>query len=153
VGDLNSGGKSGAVKYKFTSLSEGEHNIRIKAWDVFNNFSETEVYFTVVNESDELYLRNIYNYPNPFSSSTTFTFQHNANNAIDVKIKIYTVAGRLIKEIDEYSVMDRFVRIDWDGRDEDGNSLANGTYLYKIVAQTTDGSFKKSALGKLSIIR
>jgi hypothetical protein len=153
VGDLNSGGKSGAVKYKFTSLSEGEHNIKIKAWDVFNNFSETEVYFTVVNESDELYLRNVYNYPNPFSSSTTFTFQHNANSAIDVKIKIYTVAGRLIKEIDEYSVMDRFVRIDWDGRDEDGNSLANGTYLYKVVAQTTDGSFKKSALGKLSIIR
>ncbi len=153
VGDLNSGGKSGAVKYKFTSLSEGEHNIKIKAWDVFNNFSETEVYFTVVSKNDELYLRNVYNYPNPFSSSTTFTFQHNVNSALDVKIKIYTVAGRLIKEIEEYSVMDRFVRIDWDGRDEDGNSLANGTYLYKIVAQTTDGSFKKSALGKLSIIR
>ena len=93
------------------------------------------------------------NYPNPFSESTYFTFQHNLNEPIDVKINIYTVYGRKIKEIDEYGITDKFVKIFWDGRDEDGDRLANGTYLYKLIIKNQNGDFSKSYLGKLAVMR
>lgn len=152
VGDLDAGGKSGKIDYKFTNTETGEHKIKIKAWDIFNNQSNTENNFSVVTSSG-LVVRDVYNYPNPFRSNTVFTFQHNVNSALNVKIKIYSVAGRLIKEIEKSDILDKFVKIDWDGRDEDGSSIANGTYLYKIIIKSTDGDYKNSVLGKLAVIR
>lgn len=152
LGDINAGGKSGKVEYKFNGLDLGEYKIEIKAWDVFNNFTTETAFFNVVS-GDNLVIRDVYNYPNPFSSNTTFTFQQNLNRLIDVKIKVYSVAGRLIKNIERFSLNDKFVAIDWDGRDEDGNLIANGTYLYKIIIKTTDGQYSESVLGKLAVIR
>lgn len=153
IGDLNSGGKSGVVRYKFTSKEPGDYKIKVKAWDVFNNLSTQEAYFSVVNSSTGVTIRDVYNYPNPFSSNTTFTFQHNIPSAINVKIKIYTIAGRLIKEIEDRDQLNKFVRIPWDGRDEDGNSISNGTYLYKLVVESADGQYKDNVLGKLAVIK
>ncbi|MEI7811739.1 MAG: type IX secretion system sortase PorU [Ignavibacteria bacterium] len=152
IGDLNAGGKSGAVKYKFSNMEAGDYRIRVKAWDVFNNNSEAEKGFTVVNTSG-LALNNLYNFPNPFKEKTTFTFQHNMNSPVNVKIKIYTVAGRNIKTIESSGVSDRFVKLDWDGRDQDGNMIANGTYLYKVIVKTTDDSYSHEVLGKLAVVR
>jgi flagellar hook assembly protein FlgD len=109
-------------------------------------------YFTVVN-SGEVVLKDVVNYPNPFSTNTTFIFQHNIVEPIDIKIKIYTVSGRLIKVIEEYSVIDKYVKIDWDGRDQDGSRIANGTYLYKVIVKSVDGQSSQSVLGKLAVYR
>ncbi len=152
TGDLNSGGKSGEINYKFNDLAEGEYQIQVKAWDVFNNFSTQTAYFSVVSGND-LVIRDVYNYPNPFASNTTFTFQQNLNRPLNIKIKIYTIAGRLIKEIKRDFVDEKFVKIGWDGRDEDGNMIANGTYLYKLIVQSSDGQYNKSVLGKLAVIK
>jgi hypothetical protein len=152
LGDPDAGGRSGEINYQLTSIEEGEHSLKINAWDIFNNPSTEETYFRVVS-GNELVISDIYNYPNPFSGSTTFTFQKNLNRDIDVRIKIYTVAGRLIQEIERRGVPEEFVKVDWDGRDGDGNRIGNGTYLYKIIIKTTDGSFNKSVLGKLAVIR
>jgi hypothetical protein len=150
VGDIDAGGKSGVANYKFSNVETGDHKIFIKAWDVFNNPSSAELYFTVVN-ADEAEIRDVVNYPNPFSGNTTFTFQHNLSGMINVRIKVYTIAGRLVKEIESNGIIDRFVRIDWDGRDEDGDELANGTYLYKVIIKSNDGEVNKSVLGKLAV--
>ncbi len=152
VGDLDAGGRSGQVNYNFINLGFGEYTLQVKAWDVFNNFSTETTYFTVVNDN-ELVIRDVYNYPNPFKSITHFTFNQNLTQPIDVKIKIYTIAGRLIKEIEEYNISDRFVTIGWDGRDADGSTIANGTYLYKLIVKTIDGQYSSSVLGKLAVIR
>ncbi len=151
TGELDAGGKIGEVNYKFNKLDNGDYSVLIKAWDVFNNFSNETSYFTVVND-DEMVIRDVYNYPNPFKSNTTFTFQLNLT-PVDVKIKVYTIAGRVIKEIESNNVTQRFVKIPWDGRDEDGDVIANGTYLYKIIVKTTDGSYSNSVLGKMAVIR
>ncbi len=152
TGDLDAGGKSGEVNYKFSNLDQGNYSLKVKAWDVFNNFSSQTVYFSVVS-GDDLEIRDVYNYPNPFSGNTTFTFQRNQVNDAEVRIKIYTVSGRLIREIENYHTTEKFVRIPWDGRDQDGNIIANGTYLYKIIVKNLDGNFTKSVLGKLAVIR
>ncbi len=152
IGDINAGGKSGKVEYKFNGLDLGDYKIDVKAWDVFNNFTTEAAYFNVVS-GDDLVIRDVYNYPNPFKANTSFTFQQNLSRTIDVKIKVYTVAGRLIKNIEQTGLNDKFVAIDWDGRDEDGNLLANGAYLYKLIVKTTDGQYSQSVLGKIAVIR
>ncbi|HMN50138.1 MAG TPA: type IX secretion system sortase PorU [Ignavibacteriaceae bacterium] len=150
-GDLDAGGKSGTIDYKFNNLGSGDYQLLVKAWDVFNNFSEENTFFSVV-EGNDLTIRNVYNYPNPFSGKTQFTFQQNLSKPVDVKIKVYTIAGRLIKEIEQLNLNEKFVVIDWDGRDADGDQLASGTYLYKIIVKSSDGEFQKSVLGKLAVI-
>jgi hypothetical protein len=152
TGDLDAGGKSGMINYKFSKLAQGNYKIEVKAWDVFNNASSELTYFKVV-EGDGLAIEEVYNYPNPLNDNTTFTFQHNINQQIEVKINIYTVSGRMIQQIENNMINDRFVKIFWDGRDKDGDKVANGTYLYKIVVKSSDGEFNKSVLGKLAVLR
>ncbi len=150
--DLNSGGKSGQINYPFNNIPPGDYKIEVKAWDVFNNFSSKISYFTVVS-GDNLSVSNVYNYPNPFSGNTTFTFQQNLNTPLDLKIKIYTIAGRLIREIERNDVEESYVLVPWDGRDQDGNIIANGTYFYKLIVKTSDGKYNTNVIGKLAVIR
>ncbi|MGE5411574.1 MAG: type IX secretion system sortase PorU, partial [Clostridiales bacterium] len=152
TGDLDSGGKSGVAVHQFTNLQAGDYRIRVKAWDVFNNSTESEKSFTV-SQTEGLVIKDVYNYPNPFKYQTTFTFQHNFSEPLDVKIKIYTIAGRMIKQIENPQVTDRFVKVFWDGKDQDGNMIANGTYLYKLIVRTISDSNSQEVLGKLAVIR
>jgi hypothetical protein len=153
TGDKDAGGRSGEVRYSFTDLQEGNYKILVKAWDVFNNFSSKTEYFTVVGSEDRD-LREVYNYPNPFRENTVFTFQQNFKTSVNVKIKIYSIAGRLIREIERFGISptETFVKVEWDGRDQDGDRVGNGTYLYKVIVNSMDGGHSRSALGKLAVV-
>jgi hypothetical protein len=144
--------QSGQVRYQFADLAEGRHSVAVKAWDIHNNSSLAETYFEVRSES-QLSIYNVFNFPNPFGRSTTFTFQRSSTDPIDIEVKIYTVTGRLIQTVESPSVVDRFVQIPWDGRDRDGSELANGVYLYKVIAKSLDRISTSEALGKLSVLR
>jgi hypothetical protein len=143
--------KSGEVRCLINDLNEGEYTLRVKAWDIQNNSSEAEIYFTI-SLVDDLRLLNVVNYPNPFSNSTTFTFQRIGTDPINVDVKIYSIAGRLIGKMTVQNIMDRSVRIPWDGRDNDGDVLANGIYLYKLIVRSLDGQRTSEAIGKLAVI-
>jgi hypothetical protein len=143
--------KSGTLEYDFSNIALGKHTLKLKAWDTYNNSSETEIEFNV-SSSDALQVTNVYNYPNPFRDNTAFTFQHNYPNPVNVKIKIYTVAGRLIKEIENKEINDKFVVINWSGKDEDGETLGNGVYIYKLTVD--DGNGKSvTTTGKLAVLK
>jgi hypothetical protein len=144
--------KSGVVRYQLRDLSEGKHTIRIKAWDIYNNSSEAETYFEV-SAADDLTMLNVVNYPNPFSNSTIFTFQRNVIDPINVEVKIFSIAGRLIGKMSVQNITDRSVKIPWDGRDNDGASLANGIYLYKLIARSQNGQHTSETIGKLAVVR
>jgi len=58
-----------------------------------------------------------------------------------------------VRSIDWVTSGETYVKIPWDGRDEDGDLLANGVYLYKVVVRTSDGSSSTEALGKLTIVK
>ena len=143
--------RKGSVEFQLRDLPAGRNTLVVRAWDSYNNSSVAETFFTVASSS-VLTLGDIFNYPNPFDRETQFTFRHNQTTPLDVTVRIYTVAGRVIQTL-ERQITDLFVRIPWDGRDWDGDLLANGVYLYKIVARTVDGSQSAEALGKLSIVR
>jgi hypothetical protein len=144
--------QTGTVQYPLSDLSPGNHSIKVRAWDVYNNSSMEEVYFSVAS-GDGLSIQQLYNFPNPVSTSTVFTFQHNQLTPIDVTIGIYTVTGRKIHSIEQFGMSDRFVRIPWDRRDTDGDPIGNGIYFYKVIARTIDGRFTSEAIGKMAIVR
>jgi len=144
--------QEGTVQYQLQDLPQGKNLLRIRAFDTFNNASTAETYFDVAS-TDQLTISDVMNFPNPFSSGTTFTFKQNQVNPLNITVKVYTLAGRLIQTLGALSSGDLFVRVPWDGRDRDGDILANGVYLYKVIAKTADGRSSSEALGKLSIIR
>ncbi|MEK7264333.1 MAG: type IX secretion system sortase PorU [Bacteroidota bacterium] len=144
--------RRGKVEYRLSAITPGEHQLFIRAWDTYNNATEISFEFRVESNA-QLSLQDVYNYPNPFSKDTYFTFLHNQTSPIDVEVKIFTVSGRIIQTLKNYNINDSFVRVHWNGHDYDGNEIANGLYLYKIIAKTTDKKFTSESLGKLSIIR
>lgn len=144
--------QAGTVTYPLRDLPQGTNTIRVRAWDTYNNANTAETYFEV-RSSDQLSVMNVMNYPNPFTKSTAFTFRHNQAIPVNATVKVYTVAGRLIQTLETFGVSEPFVKIPWDGRDRDGDELANGVYLYKLIVRTVDGRFTSEALGKLAIAR
>ncbi len=140
----------GKLRYTLPAMAAGQHTLTINAWDNLNNFNEKQVTFTTASAQD-LTIANVVNYPNPFEDETTFTFQFQSPNGIaDATIKVYTVTGRLIRQIEDFA-RPGFNKIPWDGRDEDGNLLANGVYLYKIVINDGEKTIEK--IDKLAITR
>ncbi len=143
--------KSGSLSYDFTGIGDGNHTLNIRAWDTYNNSSQVTIKFEVVS-SGVVQVVNVYNFPNPFRDGTAFTYQHNYPGLVSTKIKIYTVAGRLIKEIDQPATNDKFVYIPWNGKDADGQTLSNGIYIYKVVV-TTDAGTAITNVGKLAVLK
>ena len=138
--DLNSY-KSGTIKYPFSKLSEGRHTLSFKAWDVYNNSSQAYTEF-IVATSAALALNHVLNYPNPFTTKTSFYFEHNqACDFLDVQIQIFTVSGKLVKTISTYVHTEGFRcdPIDWDGKDEFGDFIGKGVYIYRLKVKTSDG--------------
>lgn len=134
--------QKGEIRYPLSRLSEGRHNIRVKAWDVYNNSSEEYTEF-VVSTSAKLALNHVLNYPNPFTTSTRFMFEHNKpGQPLFVQVKIFTVSGKLVKTIqrDIFSESYRIDDIYWDGRDDFGDPIGKGAYIYKLEVRTEDGS-------------
>ncbi|MGD0337227.1 MAG: type IX secretion system sortase PorU [Bacteroidota bacterium] len=144
--------QKGTIEYPLQSLSSGDHTLKVRAWDVFNNSTTAETKFRVAS-SDVFAVTDVMNYPNPFSSQTTFTFNQNQIEGVDVEIKIYTVAGRLIRTLKEPGISESFVRIPWDGADGDGSPLANGVYLYKVIVKTASGEKTQEVIGKLAVLK
>ncbi len=146
--------KSGTVRYRFNELPEGAHVLRLKAWDVFNNSSETTTEF-VVASSAELALAHVLNYPNPFTTYTQFFFEHNRPcTTLNVQVQVFTVSGRLVKTIGRQLACEGFRSepLPWDGRDEFGDKLGRGVYVYRLNVITPEGE-KAEKFEKLVILR
>lgn len=131
----------GTVRYPLTQLSEGKHTLTVRAWDIANNVAESSIDFTVVSNED-FSLHHLLNYPNPFTTHTDFYFEHNRNGStLDIVIQIFTISGKLVKTITQtqYANGNRSTAIPWDGRDDFGDKLGKGVYVYKIKVRNTEG--------------
>lgn len=152
-GNLNNY-QSGIVRYPMAGISNGQHNLKFKAWDVCNNSTEAYTEFFVA-EAQDLTIGNIFNYPNPFTTNTSFYFDHNQeNSSLDVLIQVFTVTGKLIKSIKTILSNDSFHSspIPWDGLDDYGDKIGKGVYVYKLAVKTPDGKLQEK-FEKLVILR
>jgi hypothetical protein len=146
----------GSFRYPLSGLDPGKYTVTVEAWDVFNNKSERSLDFVVIDKNNTE-LRNVFNYPNPFTSRTSFMFEHDMpDNSLDIAIQIFTMSGKLVKNIQHsmYSSGFNVSGIEWDGTDEWGNRLGNGVYIYKIKVFAPEYNIQReSKFAKLVIIR
>lgn len=158
-----------SIDYNPKNLPDGTYKLIVQGADASNNKSGKNFYeitFTVENAST---ISHFYPYPNPFSTSTRFVFTLTGSNIPeDLKIQIMTVTGKVVREITKSELGS--IRIGnnisdyaWDGKDEFGDKLANGLYLYRVVIKNAGDNFKhrstagdkafKKDFGKLYILR
>lgn len=148
------------IKYQL-DLQRGNYTLLVDCTDVNGNYNSKAIQFFV---NDSFDIVNIGNYPNPVpgiaqdpknDGRTRFTYVL-TDDADDVTIKIYTIAGRLVKTFSNlpggvgYHEYPRTV-YGWDCRDEAGYFLANGTYFYKVIARR--GSKKIEKTMKMAILK
>jgi hypothetical protein len=93
--------------------------------------------FTSINTS-EIVTVDLSNYPNPFTNTTTIQFKlpKNAKNPI---LSIYDIYGKIIRQ---YSIANKNIQ-QWDGKNDFGNVVPGGIYLYQISYGNNYSSIKK----------
>jgi len=150
--DLDKYGQ-GYVRFQLPDLEEGIHTLKMKAWDVLNNSSEFILDFTVVND-DELVIDHVLNYPNPFTTKTQFWFEHNKpGQDLLVQINIFSLSGKTVKRIEKTinTSGNRSTEVDWDGRDDYGDKIGRGVYIYRLKV-FCNGSKPRTVIEKLVIL-
>jgi hypothetical protein len=149
---------NGTVTYPFRDLEPGLHTLTLKAWDVYNNSSTAEIQFTVFVKDEELVINNVLNYPNPFVNYTEFWFNHNSVEPLDVSVQIFTVSGKLVRTLNgqtnggSKSASSLSKDIVWDGRDDFGDKIGKGVYVYKLKVRSNRLNKQVEKIQKLVIL-
>ncbi|MBI4929964.1 MAG: hypothetical protein HY841_04315 [Bacteroidetes bacterium] len=151
------------------ALPDGIYELKVQAKDRSGNNSgivEYKISFEVINKPT---VTSVLNYPNPFSTSTRFVFTLTGSEVPDYfKIQIITISGKMVREINKQElgwlhIGRNITEYAWDGKDEFGDQLANGLYLYRVITQldgkslehreTTADPFFTQGYGKMYLIR
>jgi len=131
--------RKGRLRFPFRNLAKGLHTITFKAWDVYNNPISAEIQFVVVGD-DTVTLTNVLNYPNPFVNYTQFWFTHNRPfEPLEVQVQVMTVTGKVVWTKNQIINTEGFLskEISWDGRDDFGDKIGKGVYVYKLTVKST----------------
>jgi len=129
----------GKANYKLRDLEEGLHTLTVKAWDTYNNSNTAEMQFVVAG-NDELKITRVLNYPNPFVNYTEFWFNHNRPfEPLEVQVQVFTVSGKVVWTQNQLVTTDGFLsrEIVWDGKDDFGDAIGKGVYVYKLTVKST----------------
>ena len=127
-------------------LAHGRHVLETR---LFSGDDEIGRRKTTFRFGDALHIANALLYPHPVRTTTAFTYV--LSGAAEVEIELFALTGRSIRRFGAFAQEPGFQQITWDGRDQSGTRLANGTYLYRIVAQ--DGESTAVFRGPLVIAR
>jgi hypothetical protein len=133
--------QAGMASFQLPNLASGHHRIKVSAADNLatgftsaQHRSSAELEFDVV-QSTSLSIQNAYLFPDPVSSSgpgAGGTFVIDApGDSLNTLLRLYTVSGRLVRQFQIFGGLGQ-VQVPWDGRDGDGDPLANGVYLFKV---------------------
>jgi hypothetical protein len=145
----------GNLEFQLPELSSGEHTLKLKAWDMFDNSSDKEISF-FIPYPPELNVNHVITAPNPMSESTRFLFQPNQTfeNGMEITIRIYSLHGVLVSTINTswLSPMTVMPAVAWDGTSDSGEKLKNGLYPYKIIFSGKNGEYYETSQ-KLMIVR
>ncbi len=132
---------------------DGKYELHVQGQDQSRNESGTynnndgidyRVSFEVINKA---MISNVVNYPNPFTTQTKFVFTLTGSKVPTYfKIQIMTVTGKVVREITKADLGPIHIGRNvtdyaWDGTDRFGDKLANGLYLYRVVAKHNGQSY------------
>lgn len=144
----------GRVYFPYRNLAPGLHTITFKAWDVYNNPITAEIQFVVVGD-ETITLKNVLNYPNPFVSYTEFWFSHNRPfEPLEVQVQVMTITGKIVWTKNQTVINEGFLSRDiiWDGKDDFGDRIGKGVYVYKLTVKSTLSNKRAEKIEKLVIL-
>jgi hypothetical protein len=144
----------GKLRFPFQNLTPGLHTLTFKAWDVYNNLITSELQFIVVDD-ERLTLKNVLNYPNPFVNHTEFWFTHNKPfEPLEVQVQVLTISGKVVWSKNQTITTEGFTsrNITWDGKDDFGDRIGKGVYIYKLTVKSTLTNKKAEKFEKLVIL-
>lgn len=154
--------QKGTLSFRLTDLSElaledGEHLLTFHAEDNLKNKTVIIREITLVDEIEPFSLRgDVLPWPNPFDPDREETeFFIDLTRSGYVTISIYTVTGKRIRVLENCRASGASILRDcgWDGRDKDGDIVANGVYLVRAVAESDDRSIRVETMGKVIVMR
>lgn len=137
------------INYNPVLTEDGIYELSVQATDESGNlsgFNDYKIQFEVINKST---VTEVVNYPNPFSSSTRFVFVLTGSEVPrDFRIQIMTITGKIVRtilrdEIGAIHIGRNITDFAWDGRDDFGDQLANGVYLYRVNMQINGSDVEK----------
>ena len=142
---------TGSTYYNIPELSEGEHRLQFRAWDIQNNVSTAELVFNVVKGQKPSFTISCTD--NPASESTTFIIAHDRTGcAVDVTVEVFDLSGRLLWSHSESGTSaDSVYTVNWDLTADNGGNLGTGVYLYRVKLGS-DGAVRTSKAKKLVIV-
>ncbi len=146
--------RKGKIKFPFRNLSVGLHTLTFKGWDVYNNPVTAELQFVVVGD-ESITLSNVLNYPNPFVNYTQFWFTHNRPfEPLQVQVQVITVTGKVVWTTNQIVTTEGFTSRDitWDGRDDFGDRIGKGVYIYKLTVKSLISNTQTEKYEKLVIL-
>ena len=118
---------------------DGDYKLLVSGKDRNGNSAGNTQYsvsFQVINKP---MISDMFNYPNPFTTSTAFVFTVTGSQVPqNLRIQILTITGKIVKEITKEELTDvhigrNITAYKWDGTDQYGQKLGNGVYLYRVL--------------------
>lgn len=123
--------RKGTATRDLLGLEPGAHSVKVRAWDIYNNYSTSETYFNI-KENGEIVVDDVYAYPTPFESNTVIRFTHNLDPPIDVELDVFDVKGRKINTLNQKLLTPFEGELEWDGNDSSGSQVNIGTYYFRL---------------------
>jgi hypothetical protein len=74
------------------------------------------------------------NFPNPFNSSTSIQFHVRADQPRPISLKIYNLAGQLVRTVTTQRFSSGDYTLSWDGKGEAGGDVSSGIYFCKLTS-------------------
>ena len=146
------GAMSGTLAYPLSGLSAGQHELKLRVWDVADNLSEQTVTFNVIpGMKPEIF--SVYTDAMPARTSANFYVKHNRPDALmTVRISVYSLNGRHVwsSELETRSNMDISEPIRWNLTDMGGKRVGRGIYMYRAEI-STDGETFTTASRKIAV--
>ncbi|AMR25632.1 hypothetical protein A0257_00035 [Hymenobacter psoromatis] len=144
-------GSVARLEFNPSKLADGVYTLRVQGRNPANAAAaaqDFQVKFEVVNAST---ITNVFPYPNPVTSKARFVFTVTGQELPrNMKIQIMTLTGRVVREIfmselGPLHIGNNITDYAWDGTDQYGDRLANGTYLYRVSLDQSGGTFERRA--------
>ncbi len=133
------------ARFKLSVRLEGEvDTLRVTVFDNLLNRTVADLTVRVLATDAVLAVDSVLVYPNPVKGEAYFTFS--VNRPASVRVRVFSLSGRLVRDLGERPAVYGYNQVRWDGRDTNGNRPANGVYLLALTARTTGPGEARSVL-------
>ncbi len=144
--------RAGTAQKQIFGLGAGMHTVTVRGWDVYNNVSQKSTMFRIPEDNGMIVGEGLYNFPNPFSTSTTIRFTHASQRPFSATMSVYDIHGARLIERPMQIIDMQTADVLWDGRDESGDAAQSGVYQVVVQLKDADGSVSHVS-GKVTLIR